>query len=151
HGPVGIISIDLGEHLKKRVLKHVFREFGVPQIAAQVAVKLTLVAAQKHPKGLAVTAPKVGQQFFVRAFGQIVGGDHKASAPSTRSGGNRFASTDGSGRSPFVEEAPESSWNSPSFAFFLRRLCFFCFGRLVGFALFPFSEDGLVAFSEMLG
>jgi hypothetical protein len=59
HRPACLVLPALLVQGQKRVLKHVFRQFAVAQVAAQVTVKLALVAAQKNPERfpLAVTKP----------------------------------------------------------------------------------------------
>ena len=59
-----LILIALGVQLQERILKHVFREIAVGQVAPEIAVQFPLIAANQHPERICLTAAEARQQFL---------------------------------------------------------------------------------------
>jgi hypothetical protein len=58
--------------LQKRVLKNVVGEVPVAQVTLQVAEQLFLVPFDENTERFRLTQAKLGQQLFIRTFGQRV-------------------------------------------------------------------------------
>ena len=80
-GPAVFEPVALEVHPEERRLKHVFGQFGVPEIAGQIAKQGLLVAMDERFVGPGIAGvTKLAEQFFVgQHVGGHGGGNHDAS------------------------------------------------------------------------
>ena len=82
--PVLVQPPALGVDLEEGVLEHVVGQGGVAQVAGQVAVQLTGVAADELIEGLSLPRVAIAaQQFFVRPMGEILAGSDRGAGAGT--------------------------------------------------------------------